>query len=70
MIIEFLAWEPKNGNMVYRRKTYQLFTAHPKLFQTAPVELDHWLEVRAVSMDLKAINLDGLVQKNASIKGR
>ena len=33
-------------------------------------ELDHWLEVRAVSMDLKAINLDGLVQKNASIKGR
>ena len=47
-----------------------MFTTRPKLFQTAPMELDHWLEVRAVSTDLKAINLDGLVQKNASIKGR
>lgn len=70
MIIEFLAWEPKNGNMVDRRKTYQLFTTLPRLFQTASVELNHGLEVRAVSMDLKAVNLDGLVQKNASIRGR
>ena len=56
--------------MVDRRKTYPLFTTRPKLFQTASMELNHGLEVRAVSMDLKAVNLDGLVQKNASIRGR
>ena len=47
-----------------------MFTTLPRLFQTASVELNHGLEVRAVSMDLKAVNLDGLVQKNASIRGR
>lgn len=57
MIIEFLAWEPKNGNLADRKKTYQLFTTHPNLFQSASLELDHWLEVSAVNMALKTINL-------------
>lgn len=57
MVIEFLAWEPKNGNLADRKKTYQLFTTHPNLFQSASLELDHWLKVRAVNMALKTINL-------------
>lgn len=43
--------------MADRKKTWQLLAIHPQTFQSCNCELDYWLEVWVINMDLKAINL-------------
>lgn len=54
MIIELLAFRAKEWQHGRQEENLAI---RPKLLQTGIVEIDYWLKIWAVNMDLKTINL-------------